>query len=78
MRAIFDVMGVRNVVAKSHGSTNPYNMVRATLKALQELRTRPRLPPSAASRSRMSRAKAGDDKKDRHGHAGEERGRNPL
>jgi small subunit ribosomal protein S5 len=39
MRAIFDVMGVRNVVAKSHGSTNPYNMVRATLRALQELRT---------------------------------------
>jgi small subunit ribosomal protein S5 len=39
MRAVFDVLGVRNVVAKSHGSTNPYNMVRATLKALQELRT---------------------------------------
>ena len=39
MRAIFDVMGVRNVVAKSHGSTNPYNMVRATLKALEQLRT---------------------------------------
>lgn len=39
MRAIFDAMGVRNVVAKSHGSTNPYNMVRATLKALQRLRT---------------------------------------
>lgn len=39
MRAIFDVMGVRNVVAKSHGSTNPYNMVRATLKALERLRT---------------------------------------
>jgi small subunit ribosomal protein S5 len=39
MRAIFDVMGVRNVVAKSHGSTNPYNMVRATLKALEALRT---------------------------------------
>jgi small subunit ribosomal protein S5 len=39
MRAIFDVMGVRNVVAKSHGSTNPYNMVRATLKALQLLHT---------------------------------------
>src|SRR3546814_7086360 len=30
MRAIFDVMGVRNVVAKSLGSSNPYNMVRAT------------------------------------------------
>ncbi len=39
LRAIFDVMGVRNVVAKSHGSTNPYNMVRATLKALERLRT---------------------------------------
>ena len=39
MRAVFDVMGVRNVVAKSHGSTNPYNMVRATLKALEALRT---------------------------------------
>jgi small subunit ribosomal protein S5 len=39
LRAIFDVMGVQNVVAKSHGSTNPYNMVRATLKALERLRT---------------------------------------
>ncbi|MEF9995157.1 MAG: 30S ribosomal protein S5 [Burkholderiaceae bacterium] len=39
MRAIFDVMGVRNVVAKSHGSSNPYNMVRATLNALSNLRT---------------------------------------
>ena len=39
MRAVFDVLGVRNVVAKSHGSTNPYNMVRATLNALQHLRT---------------------------------------
>src|SRR5208282_283683 len=28
MRAIFDVLGVTNVVAKSLGSTNPYNMVR--------------------------------------------------
>jgi small subunit ribosomal protein S5 len=32
-------MGVRNIVAKSHGSTNPYNMVRATIKALELLRT---------------------------------------
>jgi small subunit ribosomal protein S5 len=39
MRAIFDVMGIRNIVAKSHGSTNPYNMVRATLNALSNLRT---------------------------------------
>ena len=39
MRAIFEVMGVRNVVAKSHGSTNPYNMVRATLDGLAEMST---------------------------------------
>ena len=39
MRAIFDVMGVRNIVAKSHGSTNPYNMVRATLDALKRTNT---------------------------------------
>jgi small subunit ribosomal protein S5 len=34
MRAVFEVMGVTDIVAKSHGSTNPYNMVRATLDAL--------------------------------------------
>ena len=39
MRAIFDVMGIRNIVAKSHGSSNPYNMVRATLAALSKLRS---------------------------------------
>ena len=39
MRAVFDAMGVRNIVAKAHGSTNPYNMVRATLKALEALRS---------------------------------------
>lgn len=35
MRAIFEVMGIRNVVAKSLGSSNPYNMVRATLNGLR-------------------------------------------
>lgn len=39
MRAIFDVMGVSNVVAKSFGSSNPYNMVRATLNALKSMNT---------------------------------------
>jgi small subunit ribosomal protein S5 len=39
MRAVFDVMGMRNIVAKSYGSTNPYNLVRATLNALAQLRT---------------------------------------
>ena len=39
MRAVFDVMGVTNVVAKSHGSSNAYNMVRATLNALKSMNT---------------------------------------
>jgi small subunit ribosomal protein S5 len=34
MRAIFEVMGVTNVLAKSTGSNNPYNIVRATLDGL--------------------------------------------
>ena len=37
MRAVFEVMGITDIVAKSHGSTNPYNMVRATLDALKQL-----------------------------------------
>ena len=39
MRAIFEVMGVTNVVAKSNGSSNPYNMVRATLNGLAKMST---------------------------------------
>jgi small subunit ribosomal protein S5 len=39
MRAVFEVMGVTDIVAKSHGSTNPYNMVRATLDALKRSST---------------------------------------
>ena len=35
MRAVFEVMGVTNVLAKCIGSTNPYNIVRATLNALE-------------------------------------------
>src|SRR6516225_8663154 len=35
MRAVFDVVGVTNVLAKCHGPTNPYNVVRATLNALE-------------------------------------------
>ena len=37
MRAVFEVMGVQDVVSKSQGSNNPYNMVKATFKALQSL-----------------------------------------
>ena len=39
MRAVFEVMGITDIVAKSHGSSNPYNMVRATLDALRNCTT---------------------------------------
>jgi small subunit ribosomal protein S5 len=39
MRAVVEVMGVTDIVTKSHGSTNPYNMVRATLDALKRSTT---------------------------------------
>jgi small subunit ribosomal protein S5 len=39
MRAVFEVMGITDIVAKNHGSTNPYNMVRATLDALRKSTT---------------------------------------
>ena len=39
MRAIFEVMGVHNILAKCIGSTNPYNVVRATLQGLEAMNT---------------------------------------
>ena len=37
MRAVLEVAGVKNVLAKSYGSRNPINVVRATLNALTEV-----------------------------------------
>lgn len=39
MRAVFEVMGITDIVAKSLGSSNPYNMVRATFDALAKSTT---------------------------------------
>ena len=39
MRAVFEVVGITNVLAKCIGSTNPYNVVRATLDGLKNMRT---------------------------------------
>ena len=49
MRAVFEVLGVQDVVAKSLGSNNPYNMIKATFAALQAINS-PRMV--AAKRSK--------------------------
>jgi small subunit ribosomal protein S5 len=46
LRAIFEALGVQDVVAKAIGTSNPYNMVNATIKALQEVQS----PRQVASR----------------------------
>src|SRR3989338_5837332 len=47
VRAVFEVMGVQNVLAKNVGSTNPVNVVRATVKGLTEM-----LTPEMAAKKR--------------------------
>ena len=42
MRAVFEMLGVQDVVSKSTGSANPYNMIRATIHGLLK-ETSPRL-----------------------------------
>ena len=52
MRAVFEVVGIRNVLAKSFGSRNPINLVKATINALDGIRSPERvakrrgIPPS--------------------------------
>jgi len=53
MRAVFETMGVQDVVAKSTGTSNPHNMVKATFEALKLMQS----PRSVANRRSM---KVGD------------------
>ncbi|MGB4959199.1 MAG: 30S ribosomal protein S5, partial [Saprospiraceae bacterium] len=39
MRAVLEMAGVHNVLAKSQGSSNPHNVVKATIDALSKMRT---------------------------------------
>ncbi len=39
MRAVLEIAGVHNVLAKSQGSSNPHNVVKATIDALSKLRS---------------------------------------
>ncbi|MDP1679550.1 MAG: 30S ribosomal protein S5 [Candidatus Nitrotoga sp.] len=50
MRAVFEAVGVHNVLAKCIGSSNPYNVVRATLNGLQSINS----PSEIAAKRGMS------------------------
>jgi small subunit ribosomal protein S5 len=39
MRAVFEVLGITDIVSKSLGSANPHNIVKATFKALQDVQS---------------------------------------
>jgi ribosomal protein L30 len=77
MRAVFEVMGVTNISPSAVGSTNPYNLVRATLNGLQQCTRRPKI---AAKRGksveeiglRSPMAMDSQQEKDRQGAAGQE------
>lgn len=64
MRAVFETMGIQDIVAKSQGSQNPHNMIRATFAALQAVNS-PRIV--AAKRGK----KVGDIVSRREGAAAE-------
>lgn len=55
MRAVLEAAGVRNVLCKSYGSTNPVNVVRATFDALQNMRS----PESVAAKRGRTVAEIG-------------------
>jgi small subunit ribosomal protein S5 len=65
MRAIFDALGVHDIVAKSTGSSNVHNMIRATFNALENLNS----PKQVAERRGkkigeiIERRESGEDKK---------------
>jgi small subunit ribosomal protein S5 len=39
MRAVFEALGIQDIVSKSNGTANPHNMVRATLEALKNIQS---------------------------------------
>ena len=53
MRAVFECVGIRNILAKSYGSRNPINLVRATINALDSMRS----PQRVAKRRGMAVSK---------------------
>ena len=76
MRAVFETLGINDIVAKSQGTANPYNMVRATFDALKRVDS----PRSVAARRGLKvselQARRGEDcGRSLIGRSGEQNGR---
>ena len=84
MRAVFETLGIQDIVAKSVGTSNPHNMIKATFAALRaaQLAARGRDPPRQEGRrpARPSRrrpaARSGGEEHD-HGRRQEDRQGHP-
>ncbi len=60
MRAVFEALGVQDVLAKCIGSTNPVNVVRATLKGLRQIQQPDQV---ALKRGKSQKEVLGDEEK---------------
>ena len=58
VRAVVEAAGIRDILAKTHGSTNPVNVTRATIEALRSLHSAEELerPPRRPARQPDRRA----------------------
>ena len=75
MRAVFETVGIHDIVTKSMGSANPYNMVKATFEALKNLNS-PRMV--AARRSKKVGELFGSAPKAETGAEGETKAEEPV
>ena len=55
MRAVVEAAGIHDILSKSLGSTNPVNVVRATLEALRSLHSAEELAQRRGKRARVQR-----------------------
>ena len=70
MRAVFEMLGIQDVVAKSLGSQNPYNMIRATIDGLRN-ESSPRMVAARRGKKVADILARGDEKQENPGETPE-------
>ena len=77
MRAVLESVGVKNVLAKSKGSSNPHNLVKATIAALCELRDAYSVASPVCAASRWTRCLTVNFENANHGNIEDHSGQEP-